>query len=247
MSHINKILFISDLHLDKLRDDIEQNFERFICYCLREHKTIEAVFILGDLFDFWFGDDASITLNQNIIEQLKKLTSAGVSVFIMHGNRDFLINDAFAKATGCQLIDDPYLLSLNNETILLAHGDQLCTDDIEYQQFKQVVRDPATIKTFLQKPITERIAITNAIKSESQKSAQEKSKEIMDVNQQAVISFMRKYKVKTLIHGHTHRPDIHSFTIDGQTFKRYVLSDWDTQGSYLEWDGQDLKMSVITD
>ncbi len=247
MSPNNRILFISDLHLDKQRKDIEQNFARFIRYCLRENKTIETVFILGDLFDFWFGDDASITLNENIIEQLKELTSAGISLFIMHGNRDFLINEAFAKATGGQLIEDPYLLSLNNETVLLAHGDQLCTDDIEYQQFKQVVRDPAMIKSFLQKPIAERIAITTTIKSASKKSAQGKSKEIMDVNQQTVISFMSKYKVKTLIHGHTHRPDIHSFKIDEQTFKRYVLSDWDTQGSYLEWDGQNLKMNTITD
>jgi UDP-2,3-diacylglucosamine hydrolase len=242
MNKKNKFLFISDLHLDTLRKDISENFSRFIQHCLQQQENIDSIYILGDLFDFWFGDDASIPLYQEIIQQLKQLTSAGISLFVMHGNRDFLIGKVFENATGSQLIDDPYLLNIDNEKVLLSHGDQLCTDDIEYQQFRKAVRNPETIDNYLQKPIQERIAIANAIKAESKKSGQGKTMEIMDVNQQAVESLMSEYQIRTLIHGHTHRPDVHHFKLgDNQTAKRYVLSDWDKQGSFLEWNGMELK------
>ena len=237
----NKLLFISDLHLDHQRTDISNNFSLFIQHCLQEKESIQALYILGDLFVFWFGDDACIPIYHDTIEQLGKITSAGILLYVMHGNRDFLIGKAFVKATGCQLIEDPYLLQTDDQSMLLAHGDQLCTDDIEYQQFKKIVRDPATIKDYLQKPIEERIAIASSIKAESKKSGQGKSMEIMDVNQQAVESFMSKYQISVLIHGHTHRPDIHSFNIGAQPVKRYVLSDWDKGCSFLQWNGKELE------
>lgn len=245
MNNKNKVLFISDLHLDKQRNDISANFSRFIQHCLQQQENIAAVYILGDLFDFWFGDDASIPLYQDIIQQLKRLPSAGISLFIMHGNRDFLIGTAFENETGGQLIDDPYLLKISNKNILLAHGDQLCTDDIEYQQFKKLVRDPQTIKDYLSKPIAERIAIANSIRAESKKSGQQKSIGIMDVNQQAVNSLMSEYNISTLIHGHTHRPAVHRFKLGERPVKRYVLSDWDKQGSFLEWNGKELKSLTL--
>lgn len=245
MTNKYKILFISDLHLDKQRNDISENFSQFIKHCLQQQENIAAVYILGDLFDFWFGDDASIPLYQDIIQHLKRLPSAGISLFIMHGNRDFLIGKAFENETGGQLIDDPYRLKICNEDVLLAHGDQLCTDDIEYQQFKKLVRDPQTIKDYLSKPLAERMAIANSIRAESKKSGQQKSIGIMDVNQQAVNSLMSEYNISTLIHGHTHRPAVHRFKLGERPVKRYVLSDWDKQASFLEWNGKELKSQTL--
>lgn len=224
------ILFISDLHLCKDRPEISELFLEFLKY--RASKS-DALYILGDLFEVWIGDDAVAPENQCIITAIKDIVDRGTSVSFMHGNRDFLIGETFAEMSGCQLLSDPTLVELNGEPTLLMHGDSLCTDDTEYQQFRSQVRDPEFQRDFLSQPIAKRSAIADHYRKESRERSKLKPVEIMDVNQNMVIEIMNKYRVKRLIHGHTHRPAIHSLTLDGQHAQRIVLGDWYKHGSVL--------------
>jgi len=230
------ILFISDLHLDPSRPDITETFLEFLS---NEARTADGLYILGDFFEVWIGDDDPDPHHAQVMAGLRELTDAGVPAYFMHGNRDFLIGDGFARQTGCQLLADPTVIDLNGVPTLLMHGDTLCTDDVEYQQFRRVVRNPEMQRAFLAKSLEERRALAARARGESEASTQEKADAIMDVNQQAVENVMRKYGVTQLIHGHTHRPAIHRFTVDDLQMTRIVLGDWYKQKSVLRvTDGQ---------
>lgn len=227
-------LFISDLHLSNERPAINTLFLDF----LRSRATqAQALYILGDLFEYWIGDDvASLPDYQPLISGLRSLTQSGVPVYVMHGNRDFLIGQGFEKITGCQLLADPIVISLYGENTLLMHGDTLCTDDVAYLKFRSMVRNPDWVKMFLAKTIPERVAIVRDYREISKTATAAKKPEIMDVNQGAVQAVLREHGVRHLIHGHTHRPAQHRFDLDGTPVRRTVLGDWYDQGSVLVCD-----------
>jgi UDP-2,3-diacylglucosamine hydrolase len=227
-------LFISDLHLSEQRPKIITLFLDFLN--TRASKS-EALYILGDLFEYWIGDEVgNLPQTQPVIQGLKQLTDAGVPVFIMHGNRDFLLGSKFEKATGCQIIDDPSIVNLNNTRTLLMHGDTLCTDDKDYLKFRSIVRNPDWQAEFLGKSIDERIAMANEYREMSKNAMDGKSPEIMDANQDAIAGEMLKNDTLLLIHGHTHRPGKHQFELNGKSATRIVLGDWYEQGSILSCD-----------
>jgi UDP-2,3-diacylglucosamine hydrolase len=236
-------LFISDLHLSGERPGITQLFQDFL---RGEARQAEALYILGDLFEVWLGDDAVSPDIAPILDELSGLTGSGVPLFVMVGNRDFLLGEDFAKMTGCTLLPDPTVIDLYGTQTLLMHGDTLCTDDRDYQQFRQMVRDPAWQRDFLGKPIAERIRIGREARAESRARTREKPEQIMDTNAEAVAEAFRQHHVAQLIHGHTHRPAIHELTINGQAVKRIVLGDWYQQGSILRVDANGLELSELT-
>ncbi len=228
-------LFISDLHLCDSRPNITQAFIGF----LKETAVkAQALYILGDLFEYWAGDDAIEAGHQQaVIAALKALSSQGVALYFMHGNRDFLLDDGFAQAILGTLLPDPSLLTLYGKPVLLSHGDILCTDDIAYQQFRAQVRHADWQSQFLSQPLDTRIAYIEQIRLKSEQEKSRKSMQIMDVNQQAVETMLRDYAYPPiLIHGHTHRPNSHQITVDNHTCERWVLGDWYEQGSYLKLD-----------
>ncbi len=220
-----KTLFISDIHLDPKQPEIQNCFDLFVDHCIKHTNEIDALYILGDLFEVWIGDDASIPIYQHTIEQLKNLSSSGIKLFVMHGNRDFLLGSEFSKITGSTIIPDPYILNINHENILLSHGDSFCIDDKEYMQFREMVRNSDWQRNFLSKSIDERIEIAQQMRKVSQEKGQDHY-EIMDVNQQEIETIMLEHNIYTLIHGHTHKPNTHNFMINSQTAKRIVLPDW---------------------
>jgi len=227
-------LFISDLHLSPERPAIVALFLRF----LRERASrAEALYILGDLFEYWIGDDAGLHGEARpLVEALRQLTQAGIPVYVMHGNRDFLLGKRFEQDTGCKLLPDPSVIALYGEPTLLMHGDLLCTDDVDYLKFRAMVRNPQWIDMFLAKPVPERIAMAQQYREVSKAATANKKPEIMDVNPAAVETTLREHQVSHLIHGHTHRPAQHELTINGQPVRRTVLGDWYDQGSVLVCD-----------
>jgi len=227
-------LFISDLHLCASRPAITQLFIEFL---EKRLQPGDSLYILGDLFEAWIGDDAVDGQNQTVIDALQALHQKQIPVYVMHGNRDFLLGDQFASASGATLIEDPYLIKLGEAPVLLMHGDTLCTDDVDYQAFRQQIRNPAFCTEFLSHPIEKRIAIASQFREESRNRSKEKSAAIMDVNQGAVEEIMLAHGIQHLIHGHTHRPAQHHFELDGATAERTVLGDWYQQGSVLRYDG----------
>lgn len=225
------ILFISDLHLDARRPAITALFQDFLVGL--EPSQCEGLYILGDLFEAWIGDDSDDPHDARVIAALRATVERGIPVRIMHGNRDFLLGARFAAATGCTLLSDPSVIELDGEPTLLMHGDTLCTDDTEYQQFRAMVRDPDWQRQFLARPLAERRAIAANLRETSRQRTGEKAAEIMDVNPQAVVDTLRAHGVRRLIHGHTHRPGMHALEVDGHPAQRIVLGDWYTQGSVL--------------
>jgi UDP-2,3-diacylglucosamine hydrolase len=228
-------LFISDLHLCSSRPAITSLFLEFL---ENAASQANALYILGDLFEYWAGDDdVGDAHHQPVIHSLQLLAASGTDIFFMHGNRDFLLSQVFAKAAGITILPDPTLLMLYGKRVLLSHGDALCTDDTDYQAFRQQVRDPAWQDSFLAQPLAER---KNQIESMRMRSEQEKSRKtenIMDVNAEAVENLIRAYSYpELLIHGHTHRPDRHMLEVDGRNCERWVLGDWYEQGSCLKFD-----------
>ena len=224
-------LFISDLHLSAERSAIIDLFRRF----LRERAPrSDALYILGDLFEYWIGDDAiAHTGYVPVVSGLRALTDAGVPVFVMHGNRDFLLGRDFEVASGAQLLPDPTVIDLYGESVLLMHGDTLCTDDVAYQKFRVMVRDPDWTGRFLARSLAEREGIVRGLRETSKAAMATKDAEIMDVNQRTVDSAMREHRIQHLIHGHTHRPAQHEFQLNGTRARRTVLGDWYDQGSVL--------------
>ncbi len=226
-----KNLFIADLHLDPQRPDIQACFDQFILSCLNSAKDINALYILGDLFEFWIGDDASLAVYQHPIAQLKQLSDSGISLYVMHGNRDFLLGSEFEQASGSQLIPDLFHL---DATCLLSHGDIFCTDDTEYMQFRDMVRNPDWQADFLSQTIDERLAIARNMRQQSQQRGKAKAAKITDVNQQTVEQIMSAQQCTTLIHGHTHRPAVHEFLLNQQPARRIVLPDWKPDAEVFE-------------
>jgi len=239
----NTTLFISDLHLCGARPEITELFLKFLG---QRARHADALYILGDLFEYWIGDEA---IDQDefrpIIQGLHNLTAAGTPVFVMHGNRDFLMAKDFEAATGAQLLPDPKRIDLYGTPTLLSHGDALCTDDAEYMDFRVQVRDPAWQQAFLGKSISERDQIVRNLRERSKSATASKKPEIMDVNQQAVDATLREHGVRDFIHGHTHRPREHRWMLDNQPARRMVLGDWYEQGSVLSVDARGWTLQAL--
>lgn len=223
-------LFISDLHLAPERPQIIDLFERFVSEVAVKADTL---YILGDFVEYWLGDDDRAEGLKTAFSAFDQLKEAGTNVFMMHGNRDFLIGDDLAARCHFQLIEDPLPIQIQNHPALLMHGDTLCTDDVDYQKFRTMVRNTDWQNDFLSKPLQEREQIALSLREQSKQATADKSPDIMDVNQDAVVETIRHHGISTLIHGHTHRPAIHEFEVDGNPVKRIVLGDWYETGSYL--------------
>lgn len=238
-------LFISDLHLCHSRPEITTQFIEFL---QNKATQAESLYILGDLFEYWAGDDdLGDPHHQQIIAALRILAASGTNVFFIHGNRDFLIADGFTQTTGIELLNDPTLLTLYGKQVLLSHGDALCTDDVAYQAFRRQVRDPAWQQTFLAQPLISRKAQIEAMRMRSEQEKSGKTETIMDVNDAAVAALIRAYNYpELLIHGHTHRPAVHQLLIDGHACRRWVLGDWYEQGSCLRVDASGCSKDSIS-
>lgn len=228
-----RYLFISDLHLEPQRPDITRAFLQ----CLEQRaSTVDELYILGDFFEVWLGDDDPNPLAAQIISVLAELAQSGVKIFLMHGNRDFLIGKRFCKAAGCTLLPDPHVADLNGERVLLMHGDSLCVDDLAYMKMRRLLRNPLSLFILRNLSLKQRHRIGRKLRAESQIQTRQKPGDITDVNLGQVAKVMHAHQVHTLIHGHTHRPAVHRLMIDGLPAERIVLGDWDTAGWVLEVD-----------
>ena len=234
-------LFISDLHLSAERPDITALFIQFLN---NEARQAEALYILGDLFEAWLGDDMVLPEYAEAIAAMKALSNSGVPVFIMHGNRDFLLGEQFTEMSGATLLDDPTTINLYGKSTLLLHGDTLCTDDVEYQKFRAMVRNPAWQQQMLALSPQERLKLAREYREMSQAETGNKAEDIMDVNQQTLEKVMQSQGVYHMIHGHTHRPAIHEFNVDSQPAQRIVLGDWYEQGSVLVCDPKSCELQT---
>lgn len=226
-------LFVSDLHLDPTRPEVTDQFLGFLA---TEAIDAEALYILGDLFETWIGDDDPEPETHRVLAGIRSLTDGGQTCYFMHGNRDFLVGDDFIRRTGCKLLQDPTIVDLYGERVLLMHGDTLCTDDTAYQEFRSMVRNPAWQSQFLAMTIPERLAMAEQARTKSREHVKATADTIMDVNSATVLETMQQHGVHSLLHGHTHRPAVHEFNIDGQAACRIVLGDWYEQGSVVRWD-----------
>ncbi len=235
-------LFISDLHLDASRPVIT---ELFLDFLHTDATQAEVLYILGDLFEAWIGDDDPAPEHQKVIAALHELNAQGVAIYFMHGNRDFLIGADFAARSGCTLLADPTLIDLYGIPTLLMHGDTLCTDDIDYQTVRRRVRDPHWQREVLAKPLDVRRQIAQAARTESAAHIAGTAYEIMDANHDAVMDVLRNHHVTQLIHGHTHRPAIHDYDLDGAPARRIVLGDWYEQGSVLRCDADGCRLDSL--
>jgi UDP-2,3-diacylglucosamine hydrolase len=235
--------FISDLHLTPQRQETTELFFNFL-------ETLatgaEAVYILGDLFELWIGDDAAEAIGQSsVLTALRQATDQGVAIYFIHGNRDFLIGREFEQATGCRILPDPMRIKLGESRVMLMHGDSMCTDDTEHQQFRKIVNDPAWQSGFLKLPVEKRIELAMDARSQSALHKSMTSMEIMDVNPEAVVREMEALDVEILIHGHTHRPGIHKAVINNGQSTRIVLGDWYTQSSVLRYESGVFELSAL--
>lgn len=241
---MSEILFISDLHLSPARPE---GIELFIGFLRQRARQAEALYILGDLFDAWIGDDDDAPPYRQIRGALHDYSSTGHRCLIMRGNRDFLLGKRFAGETGCALLSDPTRLCIDTGTTLLMHGDLLCTDDIAYQRFRRRVRNPLVTWLFLRKPLSARRRIAADYRSKSSDATAEKQTEIMDVNQEEVAKRMRRAGAIHLIHGHTHRPAEHRFELGGRMVRRSVLAEWTSaRGQVLVFDGTNWRRERVT-
>jgi UDP-2,3-diacylglucosamine hydrolase len=233
-------LFISDLHLHPDNPDLIQLAVKFL---KTETIGISSLYILGDLFNTWLGDDIVPSEYEPLINQLQQLHKTGIKTYLMVGNRDFMMGKNFAKQIGCELLNDTYLINLYGTKTLLLHGDTLCIDDIAYQRYRRWARNKLIQWCFLKLPANCRQGISDKIKQKSRKQKQHKSISIMDVNQIEVERVMTQFEVTQLIHGHTHRPATHEFSLAGQTAKRIVLGDWNNESfSVLHCNENEIKL-----
>jgi UDP-2,3-diacylglucosamine hydrolase len=238
-------LFISDLHLAPGRPDITRQFETFLHGW---RGQAQRLFILGDLFEVWLGDDMGGELGWRVIEALRGMRDSGAEIALMHGNRDFLLGTAFARACGATLLPDPLVIEIHGRRVLLSHGDLLCIDDHDYQRMRRLFRRRVVQRTFLALPRSLRSRIARRLRERSLTLTRDKPPTIMDVNAGAVVEALRTHQVDCLLHGHTHRPGVHAVDVDGHPATRIVLGDWYTQGSVLVWDerGFDLRTLLRT-
>lgn len=236
------VLFISDLHLDANRPEAIRAFHRFL---EERASNAGALYILGDLFEAWVGDDDDAPLAQEAAGALARLTAGGTQVFFAHGNRDFLVGEDFARRSGAGLLEETSVIEIGGERVLLMHGDSLCTGDRDYQEFRAMVRDPKWQAQFLTLPLMARRALAAQARDASRMSTGGKPMEIMDVNPSAVAGAMRSHGVRRLIHGHTHRPEVHEFDLDGAPATRTVLGDWFRRGWALEYNGRHFRLDAF--
>jgi UDP-2,3-diacylglucosamine hydrolase len=229
-----RYLFVSDVHLDAAAPEAQRQFLEFL-------RTLgpgaRALYILGDLFESWVGDDDVAGERSEVLAALRGLTASGVACFLMHGNRDFLIGEDFCRDTGCQLLPDPVIAEIAGERVLLTHGDALCTDDHAYQELRSMVRAPSWQRRFLGLSLPDRQLLANEARAGSRAHTARTIPKIMDVNAGAVAAAFKSAAVRRIIHGHTHRPAIHDALIEGRPVQRIVLGAWYEQGSYLVYEG----------
>jgi UDP-2,3-diacylglucosamine hydrolase len=223
-------LFVSDLHLGA---DSPAAIEQFLEFLAAHAAGAEALYILGDLFESWVGDDDRGSAAQRVCDGLRALTDSGVPCFVLHGNRDFLLGPGFAARSGCRLLSDPVVAELDGEQVLLTHGDALCTDDRAYQELRTMVRDAAWQRRFLALPLAHREVLADQVRAGSRAHTARTVPYIMDVNAAAVTAAFRAARTRRMIHGHTHRPGVHDSEVDGAPAQRIVLGAWYEQGSYL--------------
>jgi UDP-2,3-diacylglucosamine hydrolase len=238
-------LFISDLHLDGERPDITAQFLTFL---EREARQAQALYILGDLFEAWIGDDDPDPDKRRVIAALRSLTQGGVPVYFIHGNRDFLIGRRFAAETGVTLLADPTLIQVYGQKVLLMHGDTLCIDDPNYQRLRRIVRNP--IVQFIMRRLTlgQRMKLAARMRAGSKahiESMDKAAPQIMDVNQDEVRRTFEQQRVDFIVHGHTHRPAIHKVQLNNRTVTRIVLGDWYEQGSVLRWNKRGFELAGL--
>ncbi|ASF47823.1 UDP-2,3-diacylglucosamine diphosphatase [Methylovulum psychrotolerans] len=237
------ILFISDLHLALDKPEITRHFVDFL-----QHRAPQAsaLYILGDLFDAWLGDDDYTPPNRSLRRHLKHLTDSGTKVYLQVGNRDFLLGQRFCQETGITLLGDYAVIDLFGIPTLLTHGDLLCTDDLPYQTFRVKARTPQWQQNVLSKPLLVRLLAARWFRLRSFFHKRQKSQAIMDVNADTVVNTLREYACLRLIHGHTHRPAVHDLSVDGQAAQRFVLAAWHKQaGEALSWNGGAYRREII--
>lgn len=224
-------LFISDLHLEESRPDITGAFLGF----LKTHAMgVEQLYILGDFFEAWIGDDERTPLQEQVAAALREVRDSGTEIFLMHGNRDFLIGNDYCERAGATLLDDPTVIDLYGTPALLMHGDSLCTADVEYQKFRANMRNPQMQKMMLARPLEDRQQMARQLRQMSMAKNQGKAEDIMDVTPEEVVRELEHHGVQLMIHGHTHRPAIHDLEANGEPARRIVLGDWDTHVWWLE-------------
>ena len=242
-------LFISDLHLDDSRPDATELFGRFL---RDEACKADALYLLGDLFEAWVGDDDTSEVGAFVAARLREVADAGVPVFFIRGNRDFLVGGEYAQRAGFRILPDPAVVVLHGKPALLMHGDLLCTDDVAYQQFRAQTRNPAWQAQFLSQPLEARLAFAAKARETSCSRQQEMKGEdraqfesVTDVTPATVEATFARYGIDTLIHGHTHRPAIHDLEVAGRCCRRVVLGDWYEQGSVLRVDADDMNLEKL--
>jgi len=234
------ILLISDLHLEQERPDISRAFLHFL---ESRASEAEALYILGDFFEVWIGDDAISPFQRTIAQALRQLSDSGTRIYLMHGNRDFMIGQAFCREAGCSLLHDPSLVELGGEKVLLMHGDSLCTRDEAYMRLRRWLRNPLALFILRNLPLAARRKLARKLRTESREQTRMKASDIVDVTPAEVPRIMAAHGVRTLIHGHTHRPAVHQLEVAGQPARRIVLGDWDSQGWALQVDGQNWQLT----
>jgi len=241
---VSRKLFISDIHLSARQGDTQDLFLRF----LRERAAgADELYILGDLFDAWIGDGDSTPPIPQIRDALRQMGDRGCKLFIQHGNRDFLLGRLFARQTGARLIDEEHCIDLNGRKALLMHGDLLCTDDIDYQKARRLLRNPVFVFAVSLLPIEFRARIAAYFRKGSAKAVAQKPKEIMDANPDTVVQYLRKHQAGILIHGHTHRPEAQEILLDAHQVRRFVLGDWrGDHATFLVADNEGLRLERFT-
>ncbi|MDP4546611.1 MAG: UDP-2,3-diacylglucosamine diphosphatase [Marinobacter sp.] len=217
-------LFISDLHLEESRPDITGAFLGFL---QNEAMGVERLYILGDFFEAWIGDDERTPLQEQVAAALREVRDSGTAIYLMHGNRDFLIGEDFCARAGATLLDDPTVIDLYGTPALLMHGDSLCVDDVEYQKFRANMRNPKTVAMLLARPLKDRQLMARQLREISMAKNQGKAESIMDVNLDEVVKEFERHDVQLMIHGHTHRPAVHELEANNSPARRIVLGDWD--------------------
>jgi UDP-2,3-diacylglucosamine hydrolase len=235
-------LFVSDVHLDA---SAPEAVEQFLSFLQTHAVNAEALYILGDLFEVWVGDDDTEANKRRVCSALHALTQRGVACFVLHGNRDFLLGRGFCDDTGCRLLPDPVVAEFDGERVLLTHGDALCIDDHSYQELRSVVRTAPWQRKFLTLPLVDRELLADQARAGSRQHTSRTIPKIMDVNPQAVEKAYQATGVRRMIHGHTHRPDIHNTTVDGTPAQRIVLGAWYEQGSYLYYERGDYELRQL--
>lgn len=234
-------LVVSDLHIDAARPEIG---EQFLAFLAGEARRATALYVLGDLFEAWIGDDDDDPHRRRVVAGLRALTDSGVALYCQRGNRDFLYGPRFERDTGGQLLADPVIVTRHGRRALFAHGDALCTDDVPYQRLRALVRDPLWQRAFLRLDRATRQLLADEARSGSRAHTAQQPRMLMDVNPATVAALLRAAGVDTLVHGHTHRPGVHALEVDGRACTRYVTGDWYAQGSVLCWDATGLRLET---